>query len=425
MKNLIKSVKGTRDFYPEIMSIRNWLYSHVRKVSELFGYIEYEGPLLESLDLYAAKSGDELVKEQSFVFPDRSGDLITLRPELTPTLARMVAQRQKQLLFPLRWWSFGPFWRYERPQKGRAREFFQWNVDLVGVNSAEADAEIIAIIATFLKSIGLSSHLVKILINDRQLVEEEFKFLSIPTEKHQSVFRLIDRKEKMSAKEWESYAVDLGLPIKQIDGLCKILEDMQLWQKSKNITNVFFALEALGVLDYVQYHPSIIRGLDYYTSTVFEAKEIEGELRRSILGGGRYDNLLTDIGGDQLPAVGFAMGDVVITLISENKNIIPVDVSLPPAKIMVAVFNQTLFNEALQISNAIRQAGINTLLYPEAVSLSKQYKFAAKSLIRYVILVGPEELINETVAIKDLSTGDQLFYKKSEMITGLTKLLDK
>jgi len=129
MKSIIKSVKGTRDFYPPEMALRTWLYNTMRTVAESFGYQEYEAPLLESIDLYAAKSGEELVKEQSFVFPDRSGDLIALRPELTPSLARIVAQRQNQLHYPLRWWSFGPFWRYERPQKGRAREFFQWNID--------------------------------------------------------------------------------------------------------------------------------------------------------------------------------------------------------------------------------------------------------------------------------------------------------
>ena len=151
MKHTIQSVKGTRDFYPEEMAVRNLLYETVRKVSESFGYQEWDGPFLETIDLYAAKSGEELVKEQSFVFPDRGGDLITLRPELTPSLARMVAQRQKQLVYPLRWWSWGPFWRYERPQKGRAREFFQWNIDLIGVDTPEADAELSPWLPAFLK----------------------------------------------------------------------------------------------------------------------------------------------------------------------------------------------------------------------------------------------------------------------------------
>ena len=151
MKSIIKPVKGTRDYYPEVMALRSWLYDAAKKVSNSFGYQEYEGPLIESIELYAAKSGEELVKEQSFVFEDRGGNLIALRPELTPTLARMVAQRQNQLIYPLRWWSFGPFWRYERPQKGRTREFFQWNIDLIGPDTSAADAELVAIVAAFFK----------------------------------------------------------------------------------------------------------------------------------------------------------------------------------------------------------------------------------------------------------------------------------
>ena len=150
---IIQPVKGTRDYYPELMAVRKWLYEVTASVSSAFGYQEYEGPLIESLELYAAKSGDELVKEQSFVFEDRGGKLITLRPELTPTLARMVAQRQNQLIFPLRWWSFGPFWRYEQPQKGRTREFFQWNIDLIGPDTPTADAELVAVVASFFKAV--------------------------------------------------------------------------------------------------------------------------------------------------------------------------------------------------------------------------------------------------------------------------------
>jgi len=188
MKNIIPSVKGTREFYPREMAIRSWLYEKIRYVSELYGYQEYDGPFLETIELYAAKSGEELVKEQSFVFPDRGGNLIALRPELTPSLARMVAQKQNQLVYPLRWWSFGPFWRYEKPQKGRTREFFQWNIDIIGINSAEADAELVAICAEFFRQINLSSREVKILVNDRQLMEREIARLGIGSERKKDVF---------------------------------------------------------------------------------------------------------------------------------------------------------------------------------------------------------------------------------------------
>jgi histidyl-tRNA synthetase len=199
MKQLIQSVKGTRDFYPEEMSIRTWLYQKINEVSSSFGYEEYEGPILERLELYAAKSGEELVKEQSFVFSDRGGDQITLRPELTPTLARMIAQRQSELVFPVRWWSFGPFWRYEKPQKGRTREFFQWNCDILGVNSPEADAELVAVAASFLRSVGLTPSEVKIYVNNRRLMDALIGELGVEPENRKNIFHIIDRRDKLSA----------------------------------------------------------------------------------------------------------------------------------------------------------------------------------------------------------------------------------
>lgn len=197
MKTIIQSVKGTRDFYPEQLAFRNWLYALMRKVSEAFGYQEYDGPFIEKIDLYAAKSGEELVKEQAFVFSDRGGDSITLRPELTPSLARMVAQKQGELVFPLRWWSFGPFWRYERPQKGRTREFFQWNIDLIGGNSPEADAELIAICASFFREAGLSPTQVVIKVNDRRLMDSLLAELNVDPEQRPMVLGLIDRRDKL------------------------------------------------------------------------------------------------------------------------------------------------------------------------------------------------------------------------------------
>lgn len=211
MKSTIQSLKGTRDFYPEEMAIRSWLYQTVRKVSEAFGYQEYDAPFLESIELYAAKSGEELVKEQSFVFPDRGGDLITLRPELTPSLARMIAQRQRQMVYPQRWWSWGPFWRYERPQKGRTREFFQWNIDLIGVAQPEADAEMVAVAASFFREVGLQPDQISILVNNRRLMDSEFEKLQIPKGQRPDVLRLIDRRDKMSPAEWAGYAREIGL----------------------------------------------------------------------------------------------------------------------------------------------------------------------------------------------------------------------
>ncbi|MGB9669311.1 MAG: histidine--tRNA ligase, partial [Anaerolineales bacterium] len=368
---------------------------------------EYEGPFLETIDLYAAKSGEELVKEQSFVFPDRSGDLITLRPELTPTLARMVAQRQKQLVFPLRWWSFGPFWRYEKPQKGRTREFFQWNIDLIGINTPQADAELIAIVASFFREVNLNPTQVKIYVNDRQLMEAELNLLGIAAEDRSTVFRLIDRKEKMSDSDWKQYAQSEGLSETQTKGIESILKDKDLWKKSENLKKIFETLQAIKLMDFVEFDPNIIRGLDYYTSTVFEAKDIGGNVRRSILGGGRYDNLLADVGGDKIPAVGFAMGDVVISLILENYGCIPSSIYNPPAKVLITTFSEETLLEGLTLAEELRKHGINTLTYPECVNLNKQLKFADRMGIPFAIILGPDELAQQVCTLKNLTNGKQ------------------
>lgn len=424
-KSVIQPVKGTRDYFPDLMAVRKWLYEAAASVSTAFGYQEYEGPLIESLELYAAKSGDELVKEQSFVFEDRGGNLITLRPELTPTLARMVAQRQHQLIFPLRWWSFGPFWRYERPQKGRTREFFQWNIDLIGSDSPAADAELVAIVASFFKSVGISPEQAQILVNNRYLMEEELAEIGISGDRLKDVFRLIDRRDKLSPPKWRDYASDLGLTTQQIDQLEELLADLELWQKSPALQGLFPAVEALEVSEYVQFSPHIIRGLDYYTGTVFEAQAIKGDVRRAILGGGRYDNLLSDVGGNQIPAVGFAMGDLVITLVLEELNLIPEDIKLPPASILVTVFDESSMQESLSISKELREKGLNVQCYPEVDKLGKQLKYGDRTGAKVAVLLGPDEIEAGKVTLKDLRSGEQESIPRSQSADRIKQMLNR
>lgn len=405
MKTTIQAVKGTREFYPESMEVRQWLYSKIRQVSESFGYQEWDGPFLEKIDLYAAKSGEELVKEQAFVFPDRGGDLITLRPELTPSLARLVAQKQNELVYPLRWWSFGPFWRYERPQKGRTREFFQWNIDQIGSNTPEADAEMVAICAGFMKAVGVSSDQVKISVNHRKLMERELIALGIEKEKHKSVFRLIDRRDKMHGDEWNNYGQEIGLSLGDLENLKKLLDDQNLWQKSEELIRIFAALEKMGVRDYVRYDPSIIRGLDYYTGIVFEAWDVTGD-GRAILGGGHYDNLVGDVGGDPLPGVGFAMGDVMITLLLEKFGLLP-KVGQLTQTALVTVFDDSLLGQSMALASSLRQDGIKTICYNEAAKLPKQLKFADRMGITVAVVLGPDEAARGEATIKNLPTREQ------------------
>ncbi|MEJ5223621.1 MAG: histidine--tRNA ligase [Anaerolineales bacterium] len=405
-KTQIQPVKGTREFYPEEMSLRNFIYAKVRAASQLFGYQEWDAPFIESIDLYAAKSGEELVKEQSFVFQDRGGDLVTLRPELTPSLARMIAARQGQLAFPVRWWSFGPFWRYERPQKGRTREFFQWNVDMLGVNSPEADAELIAVAATFLKSVGLTPTQAKIFVNNRRLMDAQFDRLGIPPENRMTVSNMVDRRPKMEPAKWDAYALEGGLSQGQLDGLKQVLGNFDLWRENEELTRLFGALEALGVAEYVQFDPNIMRGLLYYTGTVFEAFDLSGGVRRAILGGGRYDNLLADVGGDPLSGVGFAMGDVVIGIVLQEKGLVP-PFEPSPAPVLVTIFDESLWRDSLALAAELRAAGLAVTSYPEPAKLVKQFKYGDRMGMKAAVVCGPDELAAGQVAVKDLRSGAQ------------------
>lgn len=422
MGKVVASLKGTRDFYPEEMAIRTWLYDKLREVSESYGYQEYDGPFLEKIDLYAAKSGEELVKEQSFVFPDRGGDLITLRPELTPTLARMVAQRQNQLTYPLRWWSFGPFWRYERPQKGRTREFFQWNIDLIGTTSPESDAELVSICAVFFRNVGLKPDQVGIYVNDRRLMNDQLSKIGVSEEsQRKQVFRLIDRRDKMPPAEWDGFALASGLTPAQLDQLKKLLDNRDLWKESSELSRFFTALETRGTAEYFRFDPQIVRGLDYYTATVFEARDLDRE-GRAILGGGRYDNLVQAVGGDPLPGVGFAMGDVMIRLILEKYNCLP-EFKPSPADILVTVFNPELLAASTKLSTDLRGAGFKVSCFTEDIKLEKQLKYADKMGIRFVIIVGPDEYAAGKVTVKDLTQRQQSVVSAEEILSVIRQWL--
>jgi histidyl-tRNA synthetase len=424
MKAIIPPVKGTRDFYPEQMAVRIWLYETARSVSASFGYQEFEAPILESLDLYAAKSGEELVKKQSYVFTDRGGDEITLRPELTPSLARMIAQKQGELAFPVRWWSYGPFWRYEKMQRGRSREFFQWNIDMLGVNSPEADAELVAIAAAFLKAVGLGPDKARLYVNNRRLMDAGIERLGIPLEMKGEVAGLIDRRTKMDAAAWEAYAAEIGLTPVQLEGLKTLLDDRDGWKRSEELVRLFAALEALGAADYVEFDPNITRGLLYYTGTVFEAFDLGGSVRRSILGGGRYDNLLADVGGEPLSGVGFAMGDAVIGILLQEMGLVPA-LPVTPAKVLVTVFSPELLPASLRLAAELRAAGLNVACYPEPAKLPKQFKYADRTGMQAVLVLGPDEAAAGRVAVKDLGQGTQEVLARKDVLAAVRKILER
>jgi len=414
--NLIQPVKGTRDFYPQDQAFQNWLYLKFKEVAELFGFQEYEGPIIESLDLYAAKSGEELVKKQAFTLADRSGNALTLRPEMTPTLARMVAQKARELTFPVKWFTFGRRFRYEKPQKGRAREFFQWDVDILGPENLEADAEVIAVAATLYQKLGLTPTEVKIKINDRKVLQERFLALEIPEENLVRVFRLADKKDKVTREDFIEMGQENGLSEDQTKAILQILEEKNAYLDSPWLVKIFDLLKKYGVSEYVEYDPGIVRGLEYYTRTVFEGWDVKGEFR-AIWGGGRYDNLVADVGGKQkIPGVGFAMGDMVIAEVLKANNKYPT-LLINKTQVLVTVFSPELYDKSLKIANVLREENINaeTFLDPTA-KIDKQLKYADKKGIPYVIIIGPVEAEQTLVVLKNLRTREQITILQADLV---------
>lgn len=417
MKEIIQRVKGTRDFYPEEMAFRTWLHQQIRNVSERFGYQEYDAPFLEKLELYAAKSGEELVKEQAFVFTDRGGSEISLRPELTPSLARMIAQKQKELVYPLRLWSFGPFWRYEQPQKGRTREFFQWNIDLIGAAGYQSDAELLAICADFFRQIGLTPDHVRINVNNRRLMDQQLQKIGISADQKTVVFRMIDRRDKMRADAWKTYGLEQGLSSENIDSLMVLLSNKNLWKESAELTKIFELTDRMGCAEYLEFDPQVIRGLLYYTGTVFEARDAAKD-GRALLGGGRYENLVGDVGGESLPGVGFAMGDVMIEVALEKYGLMP-SLAVQPANVVVTCFDESGLPDTYATAAELRNAGINTLCYPEYVKLDKQLKFANRVNAKFVVIAGPDEAAAGKVTIKDLEKRTQITVDRNLLVETL------
>ena len=417
----IQSVRGTRDFYPEEMSARQWLYRQIRQVSEAFGYQEYDGPFLERMELYAAKLGEELVKEQSYVFSDRSGEMITLRPELTSSLARMVAQLGRGVPLPLRWWSFGPFWRYERTQKGRSREFFQWNIDLLGVDSPEADAELVAVACALFKKTGLTPDQIRIKVNNRRLATQQLREIGVSAEAQPTAYHLIDRIEKMEPRAWDRYAESEGFNSTQISDLKSLLSNQAAWEKSPELKAFFAAADSLHIRAYLDFDPTVIRGLDYYTGTVYEARDTAGNFR-SILGGGRYDNLVAAVGGESIPGTGLAMGDVVYSLVLDSFGMRP-DLRSNPAQIFLPTFDETMLSESMLLGSELREAGFRVEWYPQAAKLSKQFKYSDRQGIPISVILGPEELENRTATVKQMQSGDQTSVKRVKLIEYLEGLL--
>ncbi len=416
MSQLIPRVKGTRDFYPEDWAYQKWLCAKFIRVGDLFGYREYESAILEHIDLYLGKSSEEIVTQQTFTLSDRDDKPLVLRPELTPTLARMVAQKEGELTFPIRWQSYGRFFRYERPQRGRGRSFFQWNIDALGSDSYLADAEMITIAAALFKHLGLSAKHATIRVNDRQGLECLIaKKMALSPQDIRPVLGAIDRIEKMPDEKFRAYLTDdLHLSAGQIDTLYEIFHAPNL-AFSPWLQRIFDQLDKNGVMDFVELDLKIARGFDYYTSTVFEAWA-KTSLRRALFGGGRYDNLTRQVGGKRpIPGVGFAVGDMSITELLKETGVYP-QVEMPGAHVFVTVFSEDLLAQSSSFAKRLRRAGIATELhFSPGQRLDRQFRYADRQNIPFAAVIGPDEAVTNTLVLKDLKNRAQQIFSQDDL----------
>jgi histidyl-tRNA synthetase len=429
----IPPVKGTRDFYPEQMRIRNFIIDGWKKASLRNGFEEYDGPIFEHLKMYQIKSGDEIA-EQLFSLTDRGGRELAIRPEITPTLARMVNQKISSLPRPIKWFSVPRLCRAERPQKGRLREFFQWNIDIIGVESglgkSLADAEVIYTTVDYLREVGLTSNDIKVKISSRELLAGYLKSTGIPEAKLDSIYPVLDKKTKLPKETFEELLkeqvsdkkiVSKILDFMNMDSLPELKELVESESDESSayldIKSILDYLDMMGVGDFCVYDPSIVRGLAYYTGIVFEVHDIVGELR-AICGGGRYDNLLKDFGGQPISGTGMGMGDCVLEILLREKGLLDKNVqakSLDYFVVYLGVFGK----EVWEIIEKLRSKNYTVNFSYKMGGVTKQMKEASTQNAKFCIIIGEEELWGNKITVKDMATGEQRTVSQEEFFKSL------
>ena len=408
--------KGTRDFYPREMRLRNWFFGVIRNVLETSAFDEYNGPMLESLELYAAKSGEEIANEQTYNFTDRGERRLAIRPEMTPTVARMVAGKMGELNFPLKWFSIPNMYRYERPQRGRLREFWQINVDIFGCDTFEADLECIVSAINILRAYGADQSMFTVHINNRRFFNDVISAIAgTDTEGSRKVSKVIDRKNKIPREAYEKELLELGLDedqIERIDALYKmdVMEATAICpesQGSQELRQLFDALEKTGLLPYCTFDFGIIRGLDYYTGTVFEVFDNAPENNRAMFGGGRYDNLVgLFVKNAKISGVGYGMGDVTLENFLFTHNLVPASFG-SGVKVLVTRFDDVPYEHYVATVEALRAAGIVSSIYLGTKKFGKQIDFAVKDSYSHIIVMGGDELARGVVKLKNLTTREE------------------
>lgn len=407
--------KGARDFYPEDKRLQKYVFNTWRKVVESFGYEEYDAPILESLELFLAKTGEEIVNEQTYTFEDRGGRQVVIRPEMTPSVSRMVAARRQELAYPLRWYSIPNLWRYERPQRGRLREHWQLNVDIFGVDNLGAEAEIISTADAVLKGFGATPDMYAIKLNSRKLIDFILKdYLGLNGVQQHTLAKLIDRKEKMPPEKFAAEAEAVFTPSQreagQPDSFLQILSVKTLGELPPavrqhrsvgELANLILLLKGSGVSN-VEFDIAIMRGFDYYTDIVFEIFDQNPDNNRAMMGGGRYDGLVGLFGVEPVPTVGFGLGDVTMQNFLEGHKLLPPIRTETDAYVILI---GDVYSPALNVINELREMGLNVALDLSGRKLDRQIKSAVKKGIHYAVFIGQKDIEDGQFEIKNLVTG--------------------
>lgn len=408
--------KGTRDFYPAEKRVQNYIFSTWKRVIQRYGYEEYGAPTLEPLEVYAAKSGQELAGEQTYTFIDRGGRTVAIRPEMTPSISRMVAARRQEMAYPARLFSIANFMRYERPQRGREREFWQLNADIFGADGVRAEAEIITLGAAIMKEFGAEDSMYTIKINNRKVISFMMsQYLELDAVQAQLMIKLFDRKDKISHEDFRDQAIDIFGSQKAPAGLQKIskllvaknMGELPLEIRDdaavKEVQSLFTMLEKAGVKNAV-FDITLMRGLDYYTGTVFEFFDLHPENNRSLFGGGRYDGLVGLFGAEPLSAVGFAPGYTMTELFLTSHKLLPKLRS--STEVYVVVLGDAL-EGAMELAANLRSEGVNVEVDITGRKLDKQMKTAIKKDIPFMVFIGNEELKQEVYPFKDTASSEE------------------
>ena len=410
---MAQGVRGTRDFYPEDMRLRNWLFQKFHASSLSHGFEEYDSPIIEHEELYTRKQGEEIT-QQLYNFEDKGGRKISLRPEMTPSLARMVMARSGALPLPIKWYSIPQCWRYERTQRGRGREHYQWNVDIWGMEGIEADAELLSVMVHMFKSVGLTHDDVVVRISSRKVLEEVLGSLGIEGDSFTKTCVIVDKMDKLPEETVSAQLSDLGISDSSITTIQSVLSVTDLPELRdmlspdsmavSELERLFQLLESYGISDWTKFDASVVRGLAYYTGPVFEAQDRGGELR-AICGGGRYDKLIGTLGGRDLPATGFGFGDMVIMELLSDKGLLP-DISSRVSDVVFSM-DESLRGAAMEVSSRLRGAGRTVDLVLEPKKMKWVFKHAERTGADRLVMVMPAEWESGKVRIKDLQTGEE------------------